>query len=139
MTELETARSLLVGDRTCVIISEGKCITSTRRGVAPLLELLDGGELQPGFSAADKVVGKAAAMLYVSLGASELWAGVISLPAIEMLAEHGISVEYEQAVPMIKNRTLTGFCPMELAVKNVSRPEDAPAVLKRTLSELNAK
>ena len=61
-------QTLAASDCTCVLCAGTRCHTSTQRGVAPLLQWLDGGTDLKGFSAADKVVGKAAAFLYCLLG-----------------------------------------------------------------------
>ena len=53
-------------------------LTSTERGVKPLLQWLDGENRVKGFSAVDKVVGRAAAFLYVLLEVKEVYAGVMS-------------------------------------------------------------
>ena len=63
---------------TCVLWYGEHLYTSRERGVKPLLEWLDQGLDLSSFSAADKVVGKAAAFLYVLLGVSRVYASVIS-------------------------------------------------------------
>ena len=66
--DLTRARALLAqGEYTVVLCRDDVTYTDTRRGVAPLLALLDSGTDVGGFSAADKVVGKAAAFLYLRL------------------------------------------------------------------------
>ena len=42
-------------------------------------------------------------------------------------------------VPAIRNRTDTGFCPMESAVWDISDPHEAKAALERKISEMMAK
>ena len=69
MTDLEKARELLhTGEYTCALCRGNEHYTSTLRGVRPLFEWLESGNDLRGFSAADKVVGKGAAFLYVLLG-----------------------------------------------------------------------
>ncbi|MBO5006382.1 MAG: DUF1893 domain-containing protein, partial [Clostridia bacterium] len=88
--------------------------------------------------AADKVVGKAAAFLYLFLGVKNLHALVISEHALSLLLGNGVAVSYDTLVPMIRNRTDTGFCPMEQATMNCSSPEEALAAIKETLKKLNS-
>lgn len=133
------ARNLLsTGGYTCVLCRDGQCLTDTRRGIRPLLELLDRGADLHGFSTADKVVGKAAAFLYCLMGVSHVYAPVISQPATEVLKSHGIAVEYDLLVPAIFNRDRSGLCPMESAVRDLADPEDALAAIRATLARLNA-
>lgn len=129
------ARKLLVsGGHTCVLCRDDQILTDDRRGVKPLLDLLD-RDLS-GYCAADKVVGKAAALLYRLLGITELYAGVVSQPAIRVLEDGGIAVYFDNKVPAIRNRTDTGFCPMETAVWDVEDPALAPDILRRALANL---
>ena len=129
------AREILQsGAYTCVLCHGEQVLTDNRRGVQPLLDLLN--EDLHGFCAADKVVGKAAAMLYCLMGISEIFAGVISEPAIRVLESSGISIFYDRKVPAIRNRTDTGFCPMETAVWDLDNPTLAPDILRQALAEL---
>lgn len=114
-------------------------ITSRERGVKPLLELIDEGKTLEGYSAADKVVGAAAAYLYVLLGAKELYAGVISRKASDVLEKYGITIEYDTLAEAIKNRSGTGFCPMETAVSNAVSPENALELIRAKLKELSGR
>lgn len=68
-TDLKKAAEMLKnGAYTCVLCKDEEIITCAERDVKPLLDLYDSGNDLKGFSAADKVVGKAAAFLYVLLG-----------------------------------------------------------------------
>ena len=134
MCDIEKAKALLLEDGyTCVLIKGDAVHTSTERGVKPLLGWLDGGICFKDFSAADKVVGKAAAYLYVLLGVGALYAKIISTEAIKVLEEHRIDVSYETQVKMIRNRDNTGFCPMEQSVIGARSPADALARIKQKL------
>lgn len=127
---------LRAGGYTCVFRKGERELTDTRRGVRPLLELLKSGEDFTGFSVADKVVGKASALLYCLLKVKRVYAPVISRSALEVLESHGIPCEYGHLVPGIRNRTNTGLCPMEAATANISDPKEAPEVLEKTLEAL---
>lgn len=83
-TDAERAmEQLAVGGWTAVLCRDGELFVSRERGVKPLLDWLDSGRDFRGFSAADKVVGKAAAFLYVLLGVREVRAPVMSGGAAE--------------------------------------------------------
>ena len=139
MRDLEEARSLLErGNYTCVLCRDGSTVTDNRRGVRPLLELLDSETDLHGYSAADKVVGKAAAFLYCLLGVRALYAGVISQPALSVLEDAGITVRYGTFVPAIRNRAGDGFCPMETAVWELSDPALAPDAVRNALRNMQA-
>ena len=138
MHDLEKARSLLEKENyTCVICRGDDVITDRRRGIRPLMELLESGKDLHGYSAADKVVGKAAAFLYCLLGVKALHAGVLSVPARDVLVSAGISVEWGSLVPAIRNRAGDGFCPMETAVWDLTDPGPAPEAIRETLKKLS--
>lgn len=112
-------------------------ITDRRRGVRPLMELLESGRDLQGYCAADKVVGKAAAFLYCLLGVKALHAGVLSQPARDVLASAGIEAKWDTLVPAIRNRAGDGFCPMETAVWDLTDPGPAPEAIRETLKKLS--
>ena len=138
MFDLEKARSLLEKENyTCVICRGEDVILDHRRGIRPLMELLESGKDLHGYSAADKVVGKAAAFLYCLLGVKALHAGILSEPARDVLASAGITVVYDTLVPAIRNRAGDGFCPMETAVWDLTDPTLAPDAIRIALQKLS--
>ena len=125
------------GDYTLAVMHGDDVYTSKERGVKPLLELYERyGELR-GAAAADKVVGKAAALLYVRLGISELYTDVVSTHALAVLRENGIDTSFTVETEAIRNRRGDGFCPMESAVMDISDPEEALTSIYATLRALN--
>lgn len=124
------------GGYTCVLCGNGKTCTSNERGVKPLLEWLDGDLDLKGFSAADKVVGKAAAFLYVLLGVSEVYSRVVSEGALSVFESNGIRCVYDTRVANIINRAGMGFCPMEEAVRGLTSPDKALAAIKSKLKQI---
>ncbi len=133
----QRAKSLLENsENTCVLCKGEQILTSNLRGVAPLMNFIEQGESLKDFCAADKVVGKATALLYCLMGVREVYAGVMSRPALEVLQCHGIAAVYDRLVDAIKNRTGDGFCPMETATRDVDDPTQAPAAIKKALQAL---
>ena len=133
----EKAKELLRrGEYTLVLCREESVYTDTRRGVAPLLALLDASTRVTGFAAADRVVGKAAAFLYLRLGVAAVHGGVMSQPAYDLLTTHGVLVSADTIVPAIRNRARDGFCPMETAVWELTDPVEAETVIRATLKSL---
>ncbi len=137
MTDLALAKKTLQeAGYTCVLCNGGKIHTSTQRGVKPLVLWLVSGENFSGFSAADKVVGKATAFLYVRLGVKAVYASVISRSALAVLQENGIYAEYDSLAENIINRQGDGICPFEAAVLNVRDGEAAYKEIRRKMDEL---
>lgn len=137
MTNIEKAREILSeGGYTCVICSDKDTQTSEQRGVAPLLKWLDEGKNLSEYSAADKVVGKGAAYLYILLEIKEIYADIVSRPAFDTLKKYGIPVTYKTMAEAIRNRDNTGFCPIETAVMDVNEPFAALTAIKKKLEEI---
>ena len=137
MNDLKKAKEMLDNSEyTCVFCNGDSVLTSQKRGVAPLLELLDENKSLEGYSAADKVVGKGVAFLYVLLKVKMLYAKIISKSALETLEKYKISVQYETLTNAIRNRNNTGFCPIETAVYEITEPEIALTAIRNNLREL---
>lgn len=137
MNNIEKAKELLKnGDYTCVILKDATAFTSKDRGVKPLLDWIDSKCDFKDAVVADKVVGKAAAFLYVLLKVSKIYAVVLSEPALKVLESHNIEVVYEQKVVAIRNRDNTGYCPMESAVWDIESPEEAHIIICNTRNKL---
>ena len=135
---MEQARKILTeGNYTCVLRKQDTIYTATERGVKPLVRWLTEGIDVRGFSAADKVVGRATAYLYVLLGVREVWAAVMSEAAAEVLHRHGIAASQDKLVPNIINRAGTGICPFEEAVLNIHTPEEALTAIRQKMAQMN--
>ncbi|MCH5164278.1 MAG: DUF1893 domain-containing protein [Clostridiales bacterium] len=136
MNDILTAKALLSDDVRCAVINGQKTFVSGKKGIAPLLELIDNSDDYRGCVAADKIVGKAAALLYVKLGAVEVYAEVLSNAAIDVLEGNGIKYTYGSIVEFIHNRQGDGMCPMEMTVANIIDPDSAVIALKEKIAAL---
>lgn len=130
--DLKRAKALLTGGGyTCVLCRGDIVHTATTRGVRPLIDWLDSGLDLQGFSAADKVVGRATAFLYVLLGVKEVHALVMSTPAREALVANGIAAFCDREVSGIINRRGDGQCPFEEAVLGITDPAEALTAIRK--------
>ena len=141
MKNSERARAILEENQqlTCVLCCDETIYTATARGIAPMMEWIERGEILNGFSVADRVVGRAAAFLFVLAGIREVYAAVVSEPALAVLEKYAIPCSYEKRVPHIINRTGDGFCPMETAVWEIDDPEHALQIIRQTQLKLRGK
>lgn len=138
MTDLQIAKNNLAGHTIC-LCKEGKYIHSVRRGILPIMGFIDSGVDLRGYSVADVVVGKAAALLFVRSGITHVFAGTLSGYGKEILEKYGVNYEYGILTERIINREGTDTCPMEKAVMNTDDPEEAYIILKDKLIELNSR
>lgn len=138
--ELEIAKEELNrSDYTCVVCRNGIFYKSKEHGIKPLLDWKGSGIDMSGFYAADRIVGKAAALIYVLLGVSAVYAPVMSESAVDIFSHYGIAYENDTQVPLIINRKGTGICPMENAVRDTQDPEAGYELLKAEVQKMHIK
>ena len=134
---LASAKTILrEGRATCVVIQARKIVkTECGSGIKPVMALYESGSLQ-GALVADKIIGKAAAMLLVLGGVKRCYGEVMSRAGYEFLKEHGVEAEYGQMIEHIQNRTKDGVCPMEQTVETLTDPAEGYKALQQTLARL---
>lgn len=138
MTEIERAIDLLkTGNATLAAVSGRGEFIFYDKGIKPLLTELDKDiNFFVNAAVADRVIGKAAALLMVLAKVNEVYAAVISLPAISVFERFSIPFSFGKKVDRIENRTNTGLCPMESLCMDIDDPNAAFAVLKQALSNM---
>lgn len=89
-----------------------------------------------GLEVADKIIGKASAMLLTLSGVKKVYTRVLSKAGKEIFDKYGIECVFENLVPFIFNRYGTGMCPMELVVKNIDDLNEAYISLNKKVEEM---
>lgn len=130
------AKDFLTESVTCVIKKENTILTSEKKGIAPMMRWIEEGLDLSGAEVADRVVGKAAAMLFVKAGIREVYAQIISIPGKEYLEDHGVDLTFDTLTDRIINRKGDGLCPMESTVMDMNDIEKAYLALKAKQAEL---
>lgn len=126
------------GGYSCVVVQNGVAVDARCGiGVKPVLFILDHhpGDLD-GASVADKVIGKAAAMLLTLGGVREIYGAVMSESAVQFLIERRIAFAYGERVPYIENRTRDGVCPIEQSVLRTDDPEEGLLAIRAAIVRL---
>lgn len=116
MKDIELAKKLLDNEKKAlVIVKDGRVLySSDGKGIKPIYTALkDFKDELKGASVADKVIGKAAAMICQYAQVKELSTKLISEAAIDVLKNTSIIYDYEKSVPYIKNLDQSGMCPVE--------------------------
>ena len=135
MTDLQTAIANLEG-HTIALCKGGNIITDCKRGIAPMADFLAEGRNLCGYSVADLIVGRAAALLFVKAGIREVYAKTISAGGAEVLRSRGIPYVYETLTDKIINRQGTDICPMERTVQGVDDPDEAYLRIRGELAKM---
>lgn len=128
------------GDYSCVVENNDGRFTFSQRGIADLYDMVKN---KPGFlngaSVADKVVGKGAAALMIAGGVRNIYADLISNPALTLLREAGIEPGYGHVVPFIQNRTQTDWCPVEKMCREETSPEKILVLIEEFIGSMRKK
>ncbi len=118
-------------------VSNNEVCTSEKRGITALLDYYEACKSFENFAIADRVIGKAAAMLMCMMNAKTVHAQTISRHALAFFEETGVNITYGILCDYVKNRTGDGICPMEeVALKSTTTKENLVSLLKQRLEEL---
>jgi Domain of unknown function (DUF1893) len=135
--DLELAKTIMREQgQVLALVKAGRVLgTGERQGVADLLALAEQlGTQADGAALADRVVGKAAAMIARTMGVSSVYALLASETARWALAAQDIPFEFDRLVPIILNRNGDGPCPLEKTVAGIDNPHEAVAALRRFIA-----
>ena len=138
MTDIERAKANLDGPSIC-LCRGGEIITDDGRGISPMMKFIAEGRDIAGFSAADVIVGKAAAMLFVRAGIVCVHGKTMSERGRDYLEAHEIPCTFDTLTERIINHLGTDICPMEKAVADIDDTEKGYEALKKRLEELRRK
>ena len=89
-----------------------------------------------GASVADKVIGKAAALLMALGEIKEVHTLIISEPALQVFENHKIKFFFDKKVDRIVNRTGDGLCPMESLCLDIDDPQEAFTKIVEKISKI---
>ena len=124
---------------SCVVLKNNELFHANGIGVKPIIQWL---AIDINFFAntlvADKIIGKAAALLLILGKAKAVYGKVMSQGAIDILTKYNIHYEYGEKVEYIANRTNTGMCPLEQSVVDIDTPNEAYVAIKQKISVLMA-
>jgi len=137
MTDLLFARQILQAEKLgFALVRDGREIArGSASSTHELLAAVDRlGAQARGASLADKVVGKAVALIAAHAGIVEVDGGLMSRSAVPVLDAHRISWRADTMVPGIMNRRNDGLCPLEQLTQPFDEPAAAVAALRKFFS-----
>jgi hypothetical protein len=141
MQDLEIAKKQLYSKNlTLAIVKNGIILfqTDTHKisGVIGAIEKF-GAQLN-GASVADRVAGKALALLCVYAGISQIYAEVLSRKALAVFEDNKIMFEWKEIIDNVLDIDKTGVCPFEKVAANISDPKESYATFKTLLTKMKA-
>ena len=83
---------------------------------------------------ADRIIGKASAMLLCLSGVKKVYTPVLSKAGKEIFDRYGVKADYDTLAEYIANRKGNGMCPMEMTVKDIDDLNEAFSALKKKLA-----
>jgi len=128
MSDLDIAKTELYEEElTLAIVAKGTVLFETKShrisGFLDAVETL-GNKLE-GASLADRIVGKAVALLCVYAKIRAVYAAVLSRKAQAVFKQNNISVQWRELVDNVLDANKSGVCPFEKAAADLSDPEKA--------------
>jgi len=137
--DLEIAKQTLRTKNLTLAIAKGGRIIfqSNSHGVMSFFEAIERlGDNLEGAAVADKVVGRAIALLCAYSRVSVVFASILSFEGKDALERNGIRYEYEALVPRILNRNRRNICPFEKFSLSIENPKEAYFKLKKFADSL---
>jgi hypothetical protein len=141
MNALEMAKHALYSrELTLAIVKNGEVMFETRaHRISGFLDAIEQfGDKLEGTSLADRVAGKAVALLCVYAKIKEVYAEILSRKAKVVLEENRISCEWKEQVDTVLDLNKSGACPFEKAADGISDPKDAYKTFKILQKSLKA-
>lgn len=126
---------------TLTIVKDGETLFETRsRRISGFLGAIEklGSSLKAA-SLADRVAGKAVALLCVYAGINAVYAEVLSKKAKVVFETHGIRHAWKQIVDNVLDLDRSAVCPFETAAENIADPKDVFQTFKTLQETLRCK
>ena len=141
MQDLDLAKKHLYCEELTLVIAKDEQViyqTNSHRisGFIRAIETL--GMQLKGASVADRVAGKALALLCVYAGISNVYAEVLSRKAQKIFEENNVSFQWQQLVDNVLDLNKTGVCPFEKTATLISDPQDSYVAFKALLEKMKA-
>ena len=133
MSDLEEAKKRLVeNDLTLCIVKKGQVVFETgSHGISGFLDAIKKlGRGLEGASVADRVAGKAIALLCIYSKVKALYALTLSRKAKELLEGNAVHFEWKDLVENILSPNGSKICPFEQMAMGISDPSEAYRKLK---------
>jgi len=134
--DLDLAKKVLLENEYSIVVVKNEEVLSKKQGegIKPILEAIDElGERMQGSSVADKILGKASALLFVYSKVDSVYSPQSTKTAIAVLIRAGIPGQTDRMIPYIKNKNGDDMCPFEKMLSDIDSPEDAYNILKEKI------
>jgi hypothetical protein len=128
MNDIETAKTQLIQNHlTLIFIKNNNILFKTKfhRISGFLTAIQELGRKLEDASVADKVVGRAVALLCAYARIKAIYAETLSMKAVDVLEKAGVTYEWKGLVDTILDTNKNDVCPFEKTAAQISSPKDA--------------
>ena len=123
-------RDTLLEKNYSIVASNG--YFSYDSGIRPVIDRINEKEdYFKGLEVADKIIGKASAMLLSLSGVKKVHAIVLSQAGKDIFDKYDVEYSFDELTDYIVNRRGDGMCPMEMTVKDIDDLREAYETLKK--------
>ncbi|MBQ1787589.1 MAG: DUF1893 domain-containing protein [Erysipelotrichaceae bacterium] len=123
-------RDTLLEKNYSIVASNG--YFSYDSGIRPVIDRINEKEdFFKGLEVADKIIGKASAMLLSLSGVKKVHAIVLSQAGKDIFDKYDVEYSFDELTDYIVNRRGDGMCPMEMTVKDIDDLREAYEALKK--------
>lgn len=132
MNDLNIARNRLKEESLSLcIVRNGEILFENKStGIRDVFGIVKNNSIE-GSSVADKIIGKAVALLFIGAGVKGVFGISINKKALDILKKNDIKVEYDNLVDrLISNNNV---CKFEKAVLGIDNPKDAAEILEKII------
>ena len=123
-------RETLLENNYSIVASNG--YFSCESGIRPVIDRInEKKDYFKDLEVADKIIGKAGAMLLTLSGVKKVHALVLSQAGKDIFEKYGVAYGYDELTDYIVNRKGDGMCPMEMTVRDIDDLEEAYEALRK--------
>jgi hypothetical protein len=141
MSDTKTAKNLLYEKKLTLVIVKDELVlfqTDSPR-ISGFIKAIDTKKADlKGASVADRVVGKAVALLCVYAGIKEVYAEVLSVKAKGTFEQNHIAYGFGEIVDNILDLNKVGVCPFEKLAATIVDPKEAYAKFSELLKKMRS-
>jgi hypothetical protein len=137
MRDSEIAKQLLKEGYSLAVVRNGECIfTHKGNWIHPIVEAYEQlGDLLSGASVADRVIGKAAAVVCIRSSVAHVYTPMASRSAVAAFTQANIPFMCDSVVDGIMNKSGTDLCLAEKTLLDIQEPDVAFCALWRLLGK----
>lgn len=133
---LQAEQMLMQENLTCVVLQDDKMVfRSNASGLEPLMEYRAMEPQGRNRILVDRVVGRAAAYLAVSMGIRHVVTTLVCVGALDIFDQHAVQCTYRYVIRHVTDRSGQHQCEFDQTLEGIRNPDQALKVILRRWEE----